>query len=330
MFRSFFLNRRWLLWSVLGTLFIIGVTYFRVQLDVQINEWFGGFYDTIQKALATPGAVTFPEILGYLWTFAGIAGVAIVAAVILEFFLRHYVFRWRTAMNEYYTAHWQDVRHIEGASQRIQEDTMRFATHHGDARHRAAAVADDPVRLPADAVGDVGQAHGAALDRGGPAFAGVGGAGLVAVRHRPAGGGRHQAAGPGIQQPARGGGLPQGAGLRRGVRGPGEAADAEGTLPACAGQLLHALQALPLLRHRQVELPAVRRADPLHRHGTDHRGGRDHAGGDAAGDAGLRPGGSLLPVPGQQLGHDRGTAQHLQAPERLRDPVEGAQRRQRG
>jgi peptide/bleomycin uptake transporter len=116
-----------MLWSVLGTLFIIGVTYFRVQLDVQINEWFGGFYDTIQKALATPGAVTFEQILSYLWTFAGIAGIAIVAAVILEFFLRHYVFRWRTAMNDYYTSRWPEVRHIEGASQRIQEDTMRFS-----------------------------------------------------------------------------------------------------------------------------------------------------------------------------------------------------------
>ena len=41
MFRTFFLNRRWLHWSVLGTLFIIGVTWFRVQLDVRINEWFG-------------------------------------------------------------------------------------------------------------------------------------------------------------------------------------------------------------------------------------------------------------------------------------------------
>src|SRR4051794_18216863 len=106
MFRSFFLSRRWMMWSVFGTLFIIGVTYFRVQLDVRINEWFGGFYDTIQKALATPGAVTFEQILAYLWTFAGVAGIAVVAAVILEFFLRHYVFRWRTAMNDYYTSGW--------------------------------------------------------------------------------------------------------------------------------------------------------------------------------------------------------------------------------
>ena len=112
MFRSFFLNRRWWQWSVLGTLTIFAAIWYRVQLDVQINEWFGGFYDTIQKALAKPGAVTFEEILGYLWTFAGIAGVAIVAAVILEFFLRHYVFRWRTAMNDYYVANWQRLRHI--------------------------------------------------------------------------------------------------------------------------------------------------------------------------------------------------------------------------
>lgn len=43
-------------------------------------------------------------------------------------FTSHYVFRWRTAMNEYYTEHWEKLRHIEGASQRVQEDTMRFAT----------------------------------------------------------------------------------------------------------------------------------------------------------------------------------------------------------
>ena len=127
MFRSFFLNRRWRRWSVLGTLLIIAATWFRVQLDVRINEWFGGFYDTLQKALATPGAVSFADILGYLWTFAGIAGLSIVVAVILEFFLRHYVFRWRTAMNDFYVVRWPLLRHIEGASQRIQEDTMRFA-----------------------------------------------------------------------------------------------------------------------------------------------------------------------------------------------------------
>ena len=48
-------------------------------------------------------------------------------AVFTDFFIKHYVFRWRTAMNDYYTANWHAIRGIEGASQRVQEDTMRFA-----------------------------------------------------------------------------------------------------------------------------------------------------------------------------------------------------------
>jgi peptide/bleomycin uptake transporter len=60
-------------------------------------------------------------------TFGQIAGLYVLIAVFADFFIKHYVFRWRTAMNDFYTAHWHVVRGIEGASQRVQEDTMRFA-----------------------------------------------------------------------------------------------------------------------------------------------------------------------------------------------------------
>lgn len=127
MFRCFFLNKKWLNWSILGSFLIILATWYRVQLDVQINEWFGDFYDAIQEILKTPNSVSFPEFLSKVLNFAQIAGVLIVVAVLIDFFGKHYVFRWREAMTEYYTAHWDKVRHIEGASQRIQEDTMRFS-----------------------------------------------------------------------------------------------------------------------------------------------------------------------------------------------------------
>ena len=127
MFKSFFLNKQWYKWSILGSIIILVTTWYKVQLDVEINEWFGTFYDTIQKALGNPGQVTFDEFLLLCLTFAKIAGIYIVIAVILEFFTRHYVFRWRTAMNDYYMSHWPKLRHIEGAAQRVQEDTMRFA-----------------------------------------------------------------------------------------------------------------------------------------------------------------------------------------------------------
>ena len=54
--------------------------------------------------------------------------VAVVVGVLTRFFVSHYIFRWRTAMNDFYVANWPRLRNIEGASQRVQEDTMRFAT----------------------------------------------------------------------------------------------------------------------------------------------------------------------------------------------------------
>ncbi len=127
MFRSFFLSRRWLPWSLLGSVLILAATWYRVNLDVQINEWFGTFYDLVQKMLGKPGSITLPEFWGQLMTFGRIAMVYVTIAVVLEFFIKHYIFRWRTALNDYYMSHWERLRVIEGAAQRVQEDTMRFA-----------------------------------------------------------------------------------------------------------------------------------------------------------------------------------------------------------
>ncbi len=118
---------KWSLWSVAGSALIVFTVWFQVQLDVMINEWFGEFYDTIQNALAEPGTVTAGDYYGQLATFLIIAMVFITTAVLSAFFTSHFVFRWRTAMNDRYVEMWHRVRHIEGASQRVQEDTMRFA-----------------------------------------------------------------------------------------------------------------------------------------------------------------------------------------------------------
>lgn len=127
MFQSFFFSRQLALWAWLGAAVIFGGTWYQVQIDVAINEWFGGFYDLVQKALSKPGAVTLPEFFGFLMSFGKLAGVYVLVAVLLTFFTKHWVFRWRQAMNDFYMSHWQRLRHIEGSSQRVQEDTKRFA-----------------------------------------------------------------------------------------------------------------------------------------------------------------------------------------------------------
>lgn len=118
---------RWYRWSVVASVVIVFVTWFQVQVDVMINDWFGRFYDLIQQALGEAGSVRPEALYGEIGVFFTIAMVAITVAVLTHFLTSHYVFRWRTAMNDYYVANWDRLRHIEGAAQRVQEDTMRFA-----------------------------------------------------------------------------------------------------------------------------------------------------------------------------------------------------------
>ena len=118
----------WAPWSVVGSAIILFASYFQVEVSVAINSWYGPFYDLVQAALSKSKPVTVEQFYGELSTFAGIALVAVVVGVMTRFFVSHYIFRWRTAMNDFYMANWPQLRTIEGASQRVQEDTMRFAT----------------------------------------------------------------------------------------------------------------------------------------------------------------------------------------------------------
>ena len=116
----------WQRWSVWGSAFILFNIWFSVQVSLLINAWYNPFYDLIQKML-TNGGGDIKLLYSELTVIMLVLMVYVTTAVFNLFFVSHYVFRWRTAMNEYYTANWDKLRHIEGASQRIQEDTMRFA-----------------------------------------------------------------------------------------------------------------------------------------------------------------------------------------------------------
>lgn len=119
-------NNPWQGWSVWGSAFILFNIWFGVQVSVVVNAWYNPFYDLIQKMLSTGGG-DVSQLYAGIMTFLYIAMVYVTTAVFNLFFVSHYVFRWRKAMNDYYTQNWDQLRQIEGASQRIQEDTMRFA-----------------------------------------------------------------------------------------------------------------------------------------------------------------------------------------------------------
>jgi len=126
MFR-FFTTRKWLLWAWIGSAVILSSLWVQVKIDVEINEWFGQFYDMIQKALAKPNAITIEEYWTSLFSFITLAGIYVAVYVVVSFFTAHFLFRWRAAMVEWYHSVYDRARKIEGAAQRVQEDTIKFS-----------------------------------------------------------------------------------------------------------------------------------------------------------------------------------------------------------
>jgi len=143
MLKSFFLEKKWRLWSWGGLLLLIASLWFQVQMTVAINTWYGKFYDLLQNAgdyvdkpqegiqLFFSQLISLEYILNGFegdLSFVVIAFPYIFLAIFTGWFTRIYDLRWREAMTFNYIPKWHGVEsEIEGASQRIQEDCNRFA-----------------------------------------------------------------------------------------------------------------------------------------------------------------------------------------------------------
>lgn len=96
----------------------------QVYLDVLFNQWYRDFYDLLDNAQERDVADFWLGII----RFFKLAFTFITISVFSSFFARHWVFRWRQAMTFAYIPLWAKLdAEIEGSSQRIQEDTGRFA-----------------------------------------------------------------------------------------------------------------------------------------------------------------------------------------------------------
>lgn len=127
-FWYFYKRNQWYWWSVVGSTALLLITYGQVQVSAFVNDWQGGFFNVLQKALSEPGSVSPEEYWPYVVTLMAVLLPNIIFLVFAAFFTSHYVFRWRKAMTAYYMLYWAAVRSTEGAAQRVQEDTMRFAS----------------------------------------------------------------------------------------------------------------------------------------------------------------------------------------------------------
>ena len=124
MFRSFFASRHWAPWAYGGGLLLLASVWAQVQILVELNLWYKDFYDLLDDAVNRD----IQEFWDSIVHFYQLAFTYITIATLSGFLGAHYTFRWRQAMTFDYLPRWQKVeREIEGASQRIQEDTREFA-----------------------------------------------------------------------------------------------------------------------------------------------------------------------------------------------------------
>ena len=132
MFRSFFLSREWWPWAWGGMVLLLLLVIGEVCIFAQLNEWYRITWDLLGEAAnltdtdkTSASVFTF---LNLLLEFIYLVMPLLLFQVGSDFVAKHFTFRWRQAISFAYRPYWEQVEHeIEGAAQRLQEDTRDFA-----------------------------------------------------------------------------------------------------------------------------------------------------------------------------------------------------------
>ena len=116
-------------WSM--SLALICSIAFEAWLLTEVNVFYGSFWDAINGHDGpTAWSVFLPQQWTYDGTFVWMAGLLVVNGTLLSYFSNKWGFWWRQSIVEEYIPRYLKVnKDVEGASQRIQEDTYKFARY---------------------------------------------------------------------------------------------------------------------------------------------------------------------------------------------------------
>ena len=148
MFSEFFCNPHWkttaAAWA--GLCAVVGYSVFLAYVKAQINDFYTHFYDLMQQAgtvavvdvdSGSGGAAADSALLAdyraqvwaQLWSFAKIVAPLVSASPAAKWARSAWAFAWRLSLMKAYLNGWDTTKEpIEGASQRLHEDTQRFCS----------------------------------------------------------------------------------------------------------------------------------------------------------------------------------------------------------
>ena len=142
MFHEFFCAESWKTTVVawVGMVVVVGYAFFLAHVKADLNEFYSRFYDLLQKggadldlgsgAFGSGPAVDYgAQVKHELWSFALIVAPLVSASPAAKYVRSGWAFAWRLALMKAYLVAWDTKQEpIEGASQRLHEDSQRFAT----------------------------------------------------------------------------------------------------------------------------------------------------------------------------------------------------------
>jgi peptide/bleomycin uptake transporter len=123
---------------------------YRAWLKKAINDWYKTFYDVLQthieREVGSGAEEELSEMRRKVWgelvNFCVLVAPAVVIHPVASFIRNHWAFAWRKALIESYLNRWDvNGQVIEGAAQRVHEDTQRF----GAAIHSILATVLDSI-----------------------------------------------------------------------------------------------------------------------------------------------------------------------------------------
>lgn len=149
MFREFFCARRCVValgaWA--GLVLVCAYAAFAAYTKSLINAWYSEFYDLLGEASGLFGPEESPSgeplthgvdeaalrtktdrLTAMLWEFGWIVAPLVLVSPFAKLVRSFWAFHWRVALMRRYLELWDASSTVEGAAQRIHEDTQRFAS----------------------------------------------------------------------------------------------------------------------------------------------------------------------------------------------------------
>lgn len=129
-FKAYF-NGKYRVYAWTMSLALITGIWFEAWLLTEVNDFYGTFWEAINKHDGPSAwAVFLPQQWYYDSTFVWMAALLVLNGTIVSYFSNKWGFQWRQSIvEEYIPAYLRHNRNVEGASQRIQEDTYKFARY---------------------------------------------------------------------------------------------------------------------------------------------------------------------------------------------------------